>query len=159
MESDIQLIELLFQINRRIWKLLSPIFRKEQLSITELLVLTIMSKKKTSRVIQLATVIGVPPSTVTGILDRLVREGFLQRGRDPSDRRSVSITATPKLGSFIRKTAAPIEKMLRAGLGPMAEPRKKRLTADLRFLLESLEQEGDAGSTAHEFTQSAPRGR
>lgn len=159
MESEIQLVELLYQINRRIWKLLSPLFRREQLSITELLVLSIMGKKKTSRVTELATVIGVPASTVTGILDKLVQHGFLLRSQDPSDRRSVCMTATPKLESFIRNWSAPIEKMLRVRLRPMAESRKKRLTEDLRFLLESLEQEGDDAEKSHQAAESARRGR
>jgi MarR family transcriptional regulator, organic hydroperoxide resistance regulator len=143
MESEIRLVELLYQINRRVWKLISPVFKREQLSITELLVLKIMSRKKTSRVTELATVIGVPSSTVTGILDRLVQQGFLQRSQDPRDRRSVCMTAMPKLESFIRNWTAPVEEMLRARFKPMAESRKKRLTEDLQFLLESLEQEGN----------------
>ena len=158
MESEIRLVELLYQINRRVWKLFSPIVRREQLSITELLVLKIMSRKKTSRVTELATVIGVPSSTVTGILDRLVQQGFLRRSQDPSDRRSVCMTATPKLESFIRNWTAPIEEMLRARLRPMAESRKKRLTEDLQFLLESLEQEGDDHEKPHHSTESARRG-
>jgi DNA-binding MarR family transcriptional regulator len=141
MESEIQLVELLYQINRRIWKLFAPLFKKEQLSMTEVFVLSIMSKRKTSRVTELATVIGVPASTLTGILDRLVEHGFLLRNPDPSDRRSVCMTATPKVGAFLRGRTALIEETLRARLAPMAESRKKRLTEDLRALLESLENE------------------
>jgi DNA-binding MarR family transcriptional regulator len=141
--SEIELVELLYQINRRIWKLCAPLFKRQQLSITEVLVLSIMSKKKTSRVTELATVIGVPASTLTGILDRLVEHGFLLRNQDPSDRRSVCMTATPTLGSFMRNLSAPIEEVMRARLKTMAESRKKRLTEDLRHLLESLEKEND----------------
>jgi DNA-binding MarR family transcriptional regulator len=141
MESEIQLVELLYQINRRIWKLFAPLLKREQLSITEVLVLSIMSKKKTSHVTELATVIGVPASTLTGILDRLVEHGFLLRDHDPADRRSVCMTATPKL--LIRNWTAPIEETLRARLKPMAESRKKRLTEDLRALWDSLEKECD----------------
>jgi DNA-binding MarR family transcriptional regulator len=141
--SEIQLVELLYQINRRIWKLFSPFFKREQLSLTEALVLSIMNKKKTSRVTELATVIGVPASTLTGILDRLVEHGFLLRSQDLRDRRSVCMKTTPKLDAFIRTWTAPIEETLRARLKPLAESRKKRLTEDLRVLLESLEKEGD----------------
>ena len=143
MESEIQLVELLYQINRRIWKLCAPLLKKEQLSVTEVLVMSIMSKKKTSHVTELATVIGVPASTLTGILDRLVEQGFLLRNQDPGDRRSVCMTATPKLVSFIRNWKAPIEDTLRTRLKTMAESRKKRLTEDLRSLLESLEKDCD----------------
>jgi DNA-binding MarR family transcriptional regulator len=145
MESEIELIELLVQINRRVWKLLSPFFRGTGLSLTEVLVLVIMNKRKTSRVTKLATVIGVSPSTLTGILDRLVERRFLQRRPDPSDRRSVCMTATPKLESFMRDWTAPAEEMMRERLAPMAESRKKKLIVDLQFLLQSLEQQEPEG--------------
>ena len=53
------------------------------------------------------------------------------------------MTATPKLGAFLRNRAALIEETLRARLATMAESRKKRLSEDLRVLLESLEKESD----------------
>jgi DNA-binding MarR family transcriptional regulator len=154
MESEIELVELLYQINRKVWKLLSPLFRKQQLSITELLVLGIMNRKKTSRVLQLATVIGVSPSTLTGILDRLVVQGFLERSQDPRDRRSVCMRATPKLESFVRNWTAPIEETLRAKLAPIAKSRKARLTSDLQLLLESLDGEGEDSTRPRASIQS-----
>jgi len=157
MESEIELVELLYQINRRIWKLFAPMFKEAQLSITEVLALSIMHKKKTSRVTDLATVIGVPASTLTGILDRLVEQGFLQRNQDPNDRRSVCLTATTKLESFFRTWTAPIEDLLRDRLASMAETRKKRLTEDLRVMLESLEKDND--ETEKNRTERVSRGR
>ncbi len=35
---------------------------------------------------------GLHPATMTGILDRLERGGWVQRGRDPADRRAVVVT-------------------------------------------------------------------
>ena len=157
MESEIELVELLYQINRRIWKLFAPMFKEAQLSITEVLALSIMHKKKTSRVTDLATVIGVPASTLTGILDRLVEQGFLQRNQDPNDRRSVCLTSTTKLESFFRTWTAPIEDLLRDRLASMAETRKKRLTEDLRVMLESLEKDND--ETEKNRTERVSRAR
>ncbi len=158
MEDEFRLIELLYQINRRIWKLFAPLLRKEQLSIAELLVLMIMGKQKKSRALQLAADIGVPPSTVTGIVDRLVLQGYLERRQDPEDRRSVCITATPRLESFIRNWTAPIDELLRARLALMSESRKKRMVADLLLLLEGLEQEGDHDHTSRQPIAGAVRG-
>ncbi len=160
MDSEIQLIELLFQVNRRVWKLFSPFVKGTGLSLTELMVLVIMSKRKTSRVTKLATVIGVSPSTLTGILDRLVERRFLKRRQDPTDRRSVCMVATPKLETFIHNGTAPAEELLRARLAPMAGSRKKRFVADLQFLLESLEEEGSDDSGTSPAAEDAPgRGR
>ncbi|WP_436496598.1 MarR family transcriptional regulator [Actinokineospora sp. HUAS TT18] len=44
---------------------------------------------------------GVHPATMTGILDRLERAGFIARDRDPDDRRSVLIRALPERGAEV----------------------------------------------------------
>jgi DNA-binding MarR family transcriptional regulator len=43
----------------------------------------------------LARQAGLHPATVTGILDRLERDGWVARERDPSDRRAVQVRALP----------------------------------------------------------------
>lgn len=45
---------------------------------------------------QIADSIHVPPSSMTGIADRLVRAGLIERGPSAIDRRSVVATITPK---------------------------------------------------------------
>ena len=42
---------------------------------------------------ELARLAGLHPATMTGILDRLERGGWIPRGRDPADRRGVVIRA------------------------------------------------------------------
>ena len=44
---------------------------------------------------------GLHPATMTGILDRLERGGWFDRGRDPADRRSVVIQAARGRGAEI----------------------------------------------------------
>ncbi len=44
----------------------------------------------------LARRVGVTEKTVTGVVDRLEREGYLQRERDGADRRVVRVRLTPK---------------------------------------------------------------
>jgi DNA-binding MarR family transcriptional regulator len=43
----------------------------------------------------LARQVGLHPATLTGILDRMERGGWIARDRDPADRRSVSIQTLP----------------------------------------------------------------
>jgi DNA-binding MarR family transcriptional regulator len=45
---------------------------------------------------ELARRVGVTEKTITGIVDRLEREGYAQRERDPSDRRVVHVRLTPR---------------------------------------------------------------
>jgi DNA-binding MarR family transcriptional regulator len=44
---------------------------------------------------------GLHPATMTGILDRLERGGWIDRGRDPSDRRGVVVQAARGRGTEI----------------------------------------------------------
>ena len=46
--------------------------------------------------VELVTRTGLSPATVTGILDRLEKEGWIRRERDTADRRKVLISAEPK---------------------------------------------------------------
>lgn len=56
---------------------------------------------------ELASLSGLAPNTVTGILDRLERKGWIHRERDPSDKRRVVVTldqaaAEHSIGEYFR---------------------------------------------------------
>lgn len=51
---------------------------------------------------QLSEHMNFPMSTATGIIDRLVKKGYLQRGRNESDRRIVVITLADKGRTFMQ---------------------------------------------------------
>ncbi len=138
-EGEIRLVELFHQINRMIWKLLAPMFKEGRLSVTESVALMAVHKRGMIRVTKIARIIGIPASTLTGILDRLVRQGLLKRSRDPEDRRSVVMTETPKAREFIRNWMAPMESIMQRALKSMPGSRKKRLILDLQYVLDSLE--------------------
>ncbi|HVV09819.1 MarR family transcriptional regulator [Amycolatopsis sp.] len=51
----------------------------------------------------LARLAGLHPATITGILDRLERDGWVARDRDPEDRRAVLVRALPdRAGELFR---------------------------------------------------------
>jgi MarR family transcriptional regulator, organic hydroperoxide resistance regulator len=68
---------------------------------------------------QLGTAIGIRPTTLTSVLDRLERRGLLTRGVRAGDRRSVLLTLTPdgEAGATaVRAAMAAVEKACLAGL-------------------------------------------
>ncbi|MGB9793252.1 MAG: MarR family winged helix-turn-helix transcriptional regulator, partial [Thermacetogeniaceae bacterium] len=115
------------------------------LSGAEMMVLWKMNKRGTYRVTDLAQEICVSPSTLTGILDRLVEKGLLQRFPDPDDRRSVLLKGSPQLKDFIDKVTASLEEELSKIFGKMPETDYKRIVEDLELLLKYLEGEKDDG--------------
>jgi DNA-binding MarR family transcriptional regulator len=73
-----------------------------------LVVLFCLWKKEGQKMIELARASGLEPSTMTGLLDRMEREGFVTRVPDPDDRRVQKIMLTDS-GRKVRKT---VEKMV-----------------------------------------------
>jgi DNA-binding MarR family transcriptional regulator len=71
------------------------------LKATDLECLDLISRDGPLSPSALARVAGLHPATITGILDRLERGGWIDRGRDPSDRRGVLIRAARGRGAEI----------------------------------------------------------
>lgn len=101
---EIRLVELLNRIQRKIMRRLAPLVRAKGLSLTEALVLWKLHRRDSYRVTDLASEVGLPPSTLTGVLDRLADGGWLTREPDPGDRRGVVLKSTRKLGDFVQRT-------------------------------------------------------
>ncbi len=67
---------------------------KLSLSVFELLALMLSDKYQTVSMSSLAQGMTVPMSTATGIVDRLVKKGLIERGRSEEDRRVVTVYLT-----------------------------------------------------------------
>lgn len=67
---------------------------KLSLSVFELLALMMSDKYQTVTMSSLAQGMSVPMSTATGVVDRLVKKGLLERGRSEEDRRVVTVSLT-----------------------------------------------------------------
>lgn len=65
-----------------------------KLSKTELFSLLYLSRKEQTTMTELADAIGVPMSTATGLVDRLVRQRYVKRDRREEDRRIVVLVLT-----------------------------------------------------------------
>jgi DNA-binding MarR family transcriptional regulator len=82
----------------------------------------------------------VHPSTVTGIVNRLVRKGAVTRTVDSKDRRGVRLSATRSGGRILKTTPPPVQVGLTRALAALP-PRRLR---DLRTSLAKIAQETEA---------------
>jgi len=62
------------------------------------------------KVVALGRKVGLEPSTMTGLLDRMERDGLVARGIDPQDRRAQQIRLTP-LGRDVKE---PVQAVVEA---------------------------------------------
>jgi DNA-binding MarR family transcriptional regulator len=148
MKREIQLMELFHQINREILKRLLPIFREKKLSVVELSVLMRLNRQQICYATELARMVGIPTSTVTGVLDRLEQRGLLERNQDPNDRRSIQVRATAKTRDYIAELMTPMEDMLRSAFSSLPSSRTQKLLHDLRFILQTLERESSSAGAS-----------
>ena len=134
-----QLLEVLARVHRRIVRRLSPLFQERGLSPTEVMVLWGVYRRGSLRATELAGELGIPPSTFTGVFDRLVEKGLLRRVPDPEDRRGVRVEPTPALFPFMEEMRARAEEVLEDLLAPFPLSRIEALLKELKDLLACLE--------------------
>jgi DNA-binding MarR family transcriptional regulator len=84
---------------------------------------------------------GLHPATVTGILDRLERGGWIARERDPSDRRAVVVRA-------LRTRTAQLIRLYSGMNRSMDEICARYPDAELELLADFLSRATNAGRTA-----------
>ncbi len=139
--NEMAMVELFWNIYRRLVKRLAPVARRQGMSMSELVVLWKAHKLGECRVTALAEDLGLPPSTLTGMTDRLVEAGWLERERDPEDRRAVVMKSTAALGDLVRGLKHESSRILEKALRSVPAPVRERLASDLQTVLGCLEQE------------------
>jgi MarR family transcriptional regulator, organic hydroperoxide resistance regulator len=65
---------------------------------------------------ELADIVRLHPSTITGILQRLVQRGLLERERDPADSRRARLRLKPRALAYTRISPGTVEKSVRQAL-------------------------------------------
>lgn len=96
------------------------------------LILVYGSGNNSLRMGQMASALGVALSTATGIVDRLVEQGLLERQEDPEDRRSVVVRLTKRGWETMERPHRAMQQRLAHVLGLLD-------TDDLRGLARALE--------------------
>jgi DNA-binding MarR family transcriptional regulator len=92
----------------------------------------------------LARLTGQHPATLTGILDRLERDGWIARDRDPEDRRGVVVRAERGRGAEILRLYL-VESGMNTALDDILAGYDE---AELRTIANFLQRTAEAGRTA-----------
>jgi len=87
---------------------------------------------------ELAHIVRLHPSTITGILQRLVSRGWLERRRDPADTRRVQLRLKPHAVSYTRTTRGTVEREVRLALKAVGAENVASARAVLTAIAERL---------------------
>jgi DNA-binding MarR family transcriptional regulator len=90
---------------------------------------------------ELARRVAVTEKTITGVVDRLERDGLVRRERDPSDRRVVRVRLAGEGSRLYRRIDVDIDEKLAGLLALLAPPDRRHLVRMLEGLAARLEVE------------------
>lgn len=104
-----------------------------QITLPQFLILGFLHKEGESKMTGLAHFLHVSTPAMTGIIDRLVRDGYAARESDPEDRRIIKIRITLKGNQLVKKVMEQRSKMVIKIFGRISEQDRKDY---LRILLQ-----------------------
>lgn len=90
---------------------------------------------------EVAQVLGVGRTTVTGLLDKLESEGLLTRSIDRADKRSFMLELTPKGLALVEEIEGVRRRQIERALGRMTLPAREALFSGLEALAASLQED------------------
>jgi len=90
---------------------------------------------------QLAREISLSPATISGILDRLERRGYLTRQRRPEDKRQVLVELTHDGKEVVKTTPLPLHERFTERLSRLPEERQAEIDRVLREVVTMMEAE------------------
>jgi DNA-binding MarR family transcriptional regulator len=102
---------------------------------------------------ELAEIVRLHPSTITGIVQRLVSGGVVTRQPDPNDSRRARLHLTPASGRFVQLSIGTIEETVRQALLRSGEPNVRAARKVLEEIAERLNEPDRV------LQVRAPRGR
>jgi DNA-binding MarR family transcriptional regulator len=115
--------------------LLAKLWDRAQLTLTQLSVLRAL-RDGPHTAGRLGAAVGLSPTSVTRLVDRLERRGLVSRRRESDDRRYVEIRLEPAGERLLGQVKVVKGSGLHAAAEAMAPAERSRLTAGLRRLIE-----------------------
>ena len=107
-------------------------------TMSQMKVLMLLREHAAMRVGALAQHLNVAVPTITGIVDRLVREGLVERHHDPSDRRVVLSVLTDEGQEFMERLAHRSDDDLNRQVASLTEEEQAAIARALKRLDEAL---------------------
>lgn len=125
----------------RLWRQKSHPVRKGEITPEQYWLLTKLQRYGAQRVSDLAQMLGTKPSSATLSVQRLEREGLVQRAREDSDERVVKVSLTEKGLNVYRVWREERRKALAEILLPLNPTEQRQFLDMLRKIIKPMEEE------------------
>ena len=115
-----------------------PIFAKNNISISQVIILDFLKEKGACKMSDLAKVIGCTMSAVTGFVDKLVKLQFVTRERSHEDRRVVFVALSKKGEKVVIEFKQKREEVVNELFGVLTQQEKNEYIRLLKKIYEGL---------------------
>ena len=141
LDSTLDFMRLLWNIEHRLQSTSKRMHTAMGITGPQRLVLKIVAQFPGISANEVAHLVRLHPSTITGILQRLAEKGLLARERDPGDGRRVRLRVRAAAAPFTRRTGGTIEAAISRALQRMPPQSVRRAREVLSAIAAALESE------------------
>ncbi len=139
-EFSDKLNEIMPVISREFLKHQTGEFYKAKITLSQFMVMDILHRHTESRMTDLARFINVTTAAVTGIIDRLVRDGYVKRQSDSRDRRIIKVSLTAEGNSVVQKMIERRKQVTRKIFGIITEEEREAYLKILEHVRDHLKE-------------------
>ena len=136
-----QVTEMMPTIMREFYKHESSGLEKIKITLPQLIVLNILTRESELSMTDLAGYINVSTAAMTGIVDRLVRDGYVVRGSVDGDRRIVKVSSTPKGNKAAKSALEHQRKMVEKLFSVLSEEEREEYLRILTIVRDRLKDQ------------------
>jgi DNA-binding MarR family transcriptional regulator len=100
--------------------------------------LAFLSRQGDAKMTDMAHHMNVTTAAMTGVIDRLARDGYVSRGHDPKDRRVVKVKVTAKGSRLVERLSRERRKALMNMFGKISQEEREKYLEILTHIKEHL---------------------
>ncbi len=114
---------------------------KIKITLPQFIVLNMLNMHGELRMTDLASFMNVTTAAMTGIVDRLVREGYVARVSDPEDRRIIKVKLTAKGASVVKSVKEEEKKVTMKMFGIISQKEREEYLKILTHIRDHIIEE------------------
>jgi DNA-binding MarR family transcriptional regulator len=125
--DDLGIVDGLVQLSFLMQAMLGKIAAKHELSIVQVRMLGVLRDREPG-MLELAAILNLDKSSVTGLVDRAVRRGLVRRITTPEDRRAVNVGLAPRGQELAQLFGREVDRELSLLVKDFGEAKRRRLS-------------------------------
>lgn len=141
--SKAETARLFFEVSRMLKQCMRKSFESSELTMPQSVIAFTLIKFGKMKISDLSEKVNLSNSTVSGIVDRLEKQGYVERSRNAEDRRTVYVNVTNKFEEvhkgFHKNMVKNFEDMLNSGTTEQMEKINEGLETLKTILLKGME--------------------